>query len=85
MNDSYETTAVFSDEKTLVLDKRLPITGGRVKVIVEPLIQGELPPTSDFLLRLQAIHKTLFESGFIPPTRAQIDAELEQLRNEWDS
>ncbi len=85
MNDIYETTAVFSDEKTLVLDKRLPITGGRVKVIVEPLIQSEQLSTSDFLIRLQAIHKTLFESGFTPPTRAQIDAELYQMRNEWNS
>lgn len=83
MADTYETTAVFSDEKTLVLDERLPIAGGRVRITVESLEQVEHP--SDFLTRLKAIHDELFASGFVPRTREQVDAELDQLRNEWNN
>lgn len=82
MADTYETTAVFSDEKTLVLDEPLPIAGGRVRITIEPLDRSEPPP--DFLGRLQAIHDELFASGYIPRTREQVDAELGRLRNEWN-
>ncbi len=83
MADTYETTAVFSDEKTLVLDERLPIAGGRVRITVEPLEQVE--HSSDFLARLKTIHDELFASGFVPRTREQVDAELDQLRSEWNN
>lgn len=84
MSDTYHTTAVFTDEKTLVLDEALPIVGGRVKITLEPLDPTALSHPTDFLARLRAIHDTLFQAGFVPPTREAVDRELERLRSEWD-
>lgn len=84
MSDIYETTAEFTDEKTLVLDEALPITGGRVRITLEPLANAEAADSRDFLKRLQTIHQTLFDSGFIPPTRESVDQALNHARNQWD-
>ena len=84
MSDAYETTAVFTDEKTLVLDEKLPIAGGRVKITLEPLEAGARVSHTDFLTRLRSIHDTLLEAGFVPPTREAVDRELEESRSDWD-
>lgn len=81
MNDTYITTATLTGRKTLVLDDVLPVTG-RVRVTIEQLPEAQVAPS--FLVKLQAIHHALAQSGYQPRTAEAINAQIHDERMGWD-
>ncbi len=67
---------------TLELDNPLPLPGGRVLVIVQPLVE----PTSDdpFWKRMQAIWDEQKAAGHVPRSVEEIEAERRAVRDEWE-
>ena len=67
---------------TLVLDKRLNLPAGRVRVTVQAIPVSETPN----LLRFQAMMREIWAGqkarGHVPRTKEEIDAEIRQLREE---
>lgn len=82
MTDTYSTTATLINEKTVILDEALPISG-RVRVTIEALPDKQ--KTTSFLAKLQAIHQALADSGYQPRTKEVIDAQIQTEREIWDN
>jgi hypothetical protein len=85
MNQTYVTTATLTGRQTILLDDALPLpVTGRVRVTIEI---GQLPEVhlaSSFLLKLQAIHQALAQSGYQPRTAEAINAQIRDERTDWD-
>jgi hypothetical protein len=69
---------------TLRLDHKVAVAPGRVKVRLESV---ESPPAPDeglveFVRRLR---QEMVSAGHTFRTKEQIDAEIEEIRSEWDS
>ncbi len=80
MAETYTAIGKLSNEKTVVLEKALPIKEGQVRVIVQPLS----PKTGDFREKLAEIRNFLADSGYKNRTKTQIDADLTAERDAWD-
>jgi hypothetical protein len=64
----------------LELDEKLELEPGRVRVIIEPL--PDLPEDDPFWQRMRRIWE--MEPGYVPRSAAEVEAERETLRREWD-
>ncbi len=74
-----EMQGTLREDGTLVLDRRLDLPPGRVKVLVEPL--PELTKT-DIWQVLEQIWANQRARGHVPRTKEDIDAELRASREE---
>jgi hypothetical protein len=81
VQQAYILTATVTDAQTLKLDETLPVQEGKVRVVVEVLPAETKPPLREVLT---AIHQGQRERGFVPPTRAEVDAALKAERDSWD-
>jgi hypothetical protein len=81
MQSAYIVTGSVTDERTLRLDEALPVKAGKVRVTVEVLPAEPGPALGEVLDR---IHQGQQARGFVPPTRAAIDAYLQAERDSWD-
>jgi hypothetical protein len=81
VQSAYVLTGSVADERTLKLDEALPIKAGKVRVTVEVLPAEPRPTLGEVLDR---IHLGQQARGFVPPTRAAIDAYLQAERDSWD-
>ncbi|HVS37956.1 MAG TPA: hypothetical protein VMS17_20520 [Gemmataceae bacterium] len=72
----------INPDGTLQLDDPLPLPGGRVLVIVQPL--GE--PTADdpFWKRMQAIWDEQKAGGHVPRSVEEVEAERRAVGDEWE-
>jgi hypothetical protein len=77
--DRCEVRGSVLPDGTLVLDERLPLPAGRVRVTIAPLSSADDP----FWQRMQAIWGTQQTRGHVPRSKEQVDAELHALREEW--
>jgi hypothetical protein len=78
-----EMLGIVRPDGTLELAGKLTVPPGRVRVRVESL-EPPAPPTEslgDFVARTR---RELEAAGHKFRTREDIDAELEEMRNEWD-
>ena len=67
---------------TLELDERLPLPAGRVRVTVQPFDVPESPDQARFWAMMERIWADQKARGHVPRTREEIDAEINQLRDE---
>jgi hypothetical protein len=67
---------------TLELDNPLPLPGGRVLVIVQPL--PEPGPDDPFWSRMQAIWDDQKAHGCVPSGAEEVEAERRAVREEWE-
>lgn len=81
MQNAYIVTGSITDERTLRLDEALPVTAGKVRVLVEVL---ETPPKLPYTEFMAWLHKRQEERGQVPPTRAEVDAYLDAERDSWE-
>jgi len=68
---------------TLELDDKVPMPSGRVLVTVQPVVQP--PPNDPFWQRLEQIWSGQRARGHVPRTKEEIDAELQELRNDAEA
>ncbi len=78
-----ETLGTIRSDGTLELDQKLTVGPGRVKVrveSVEPLVQ----PAESLVEFVDRSRRELEAAGHKFRTKEEIDAEINELRNEWD-
>jgi hypothetical protein len=71
----------LNPDGTLVLDEKLNLPAGRVRVTVQPIISLKDDP---FWQTLEKIWADQRARGHVPRTREEIDAEIQELRDEWE-
>jgi hypothetical protein len=77
--NSYIVTGTLSDEQTVALDKPLPIRGGKVRVVVEPIETAQRSYTEV----MAAIRERQRRRRHRPPTREEVDAYIRAERASW--
>jgi hypothetical protein len=75
-----EVQGTVQPDGTLVLDEKLTLPPGRVRVTVQPMVQ--FPMDDPFWQRMQAIWDGQKARGHVPRSKEEIDAELRALRDE---
>jgi hypothetical protein len=80
---SLEVLGTVRPDGTLELDQKLTVAPGRVKVRVESI---EVParPTESLVEYVDRTRRELEAAGHKFRTKEEIDAEMAELRNEWD-
>ncbi len=77
--NAIEVQGILREDGTLVLDDKLNLPPGRVKVTVEPVPDLTQTDVWQVLERIWAGQRA---RGHVPRTREQIDAELEAARQQ---
>src|SRR5438034_11214436 len=80
---SLEVLGTVRPDGTLELDQKLTVPPGRVKVRVES-VETPGPPTESLIEFVRRTRRELEAAGHRFRTKEEIDAELGELRNEWD-
>lgn len=81
MQTAYIVTGTLNDDRTVTLDEALPLEPMKVRLSIEPLAP-KLSRTHDEVIA--EIWERQQRRGYQPPTRAEVDADLEAERNSWD-
>jgi hypothetical protein len=78
-----ETLGTVTPDGTLKLDEQLKLVPGRVKVRVESMAPPAVPQETlvEFVDRLR---REMEAAGHRFRTKEEIDAEIDELRNEWE-
>jgi hypothetical protein len=71
---------VVKPDGTLDLESKVPLRPGRVTVTVQPLSNEQ--KARDFRNLLEGIWARQKAAGIVPPTREEVDAYIEELRDE---
>ena len=78
-----ETLGTVRPDGTLDLDQKVTVAPGRVKVRVES-VEPPAPPAQGLVEFVQSVRQEMAAAGHRFRTKDEIDAEIEELRNEWD-
>jgi hypothetical protein len=73
---------VVKPDGSLELEEKLTLPAGRVQVTVVPL--PELPADDPFWQRMQAIWANQRARGHVPRSAADVEAERQAAREEWE-
>jgi hypothetical protein len=76
---TYVVTGTISDEHTVALDEPLPISQGRVRLVVEPITF----PQRSYLEVMETIRERQRLRGHAPPTKEAADTYIQAERNSW--
>lgn len=80
--ETNEIQGMVQPDGTLVLDKKLDLPAGPVRLTVQPVPAS----TGSNLVRFQAMMEQIWAGqkarGHIPRTKEEIDAEIQELREE---
>src|SRR5262245_27398190 len=76
------TEGIVKADGTLELSAKLSLPPGRVQVTVVPV--PELPEEDPFWKRMQAIWNSHRARGHTPRSVAEVKAERQHMRAEWD-
>jgi hypothetical protein len=78
-----EVFGTVRPDGTLELDQKLNVPAGRVRVRVEAVTPA--PPVTESLVEFgERSRRELEAAGHRFRTKEEIDAEIEELRNDWD-
>ena len=77
--NSYVVTGTISDEHTVALDEPLPISEGRVRLVVEPITM----PQRSYMEVMETIRERQRLRGHAPPTKEEVDAYVQAERDSW--
>ena len=82
MTNTYVVTGTLTSATTVQLDEPLPISGGKVRVIVETAVT-EAPKQSlqEYLADLRTRQAT---RGHVPRSAEEIQAQIHEVREGWD-
>lgn len=78
--DTYEVQGTVQPDGSLLLDQKLNVPAGRVRVMVQPLRQPANP--ARFLAMMEQIWADQQARAHVPRSKEEIDAEIDQLRQE---
>ena len=79
-----EMLGTVRSDGTLDLDHKVPVPPGRVRVRVEP-VESPAPPAQGLVQFVQSLRQEMAAAGHQFRTNEEIDAEIDEMRGEWDS
>jgi len=80
MHKTYIVTGTLTDAHTVMLDKALPLTPTKVRLVIEPLLPSSQQTYQDVMAEIRARQ---LSRGHRPPTRQEVDAYLQAERDSW--
>lgn len=81
MTNAYVVTGTLTSATTVQLDEPLPVSGGKVRVVVETAsVPAEKP---NFRQVVQAIWEAQRLRGHVPRTAEEIEAQICEERESW--
>jgi hypothetical protein len=80
MRSAYVVTGHLKGTHTVELDETLPVSSARVRVVLEVLSSPSATSHNEVLAQ---IHDRQRKRGHQPPSRAEVDAQIEEERNSW--
>ncbi len=82
MTNAYVVTGTLTSATTVQLDEPLPMSAGKVRVVVETApAPAEKPNFRQVLHRIWAEQKA---RGFVPPSAEEVEARIREVREGWD-
>ena len=81
---SLEVLGTVRPEGTLELDEKLTVPPGRVRVRVES-VRAPLQPAEGLVEFVRRLRQEMEAAGHTFRTREEIDAEMEEMRGEWEA
>jgi hypothetical protein len=81
MQQAHQVTGTLTDSRTIQLDEPIPVSTGKVRVIVEVAERAGKLSQEEFLTWLQKRHEA---RGQVPRSREELDAALRTERESWD-
>ncbi len=81
---SLEMLGTVRADGTLELDEKLSVPPGRVKVRLERLPSTESQPVESLVEFVQRLRREMEAAGHTFRTKEEIDAEINDLRDEWE-
>ena len=82
MNAAYALAGTIQGPRTVLLDEPLPVSSGRVIVMVQP--EGDERPRPPYLDTVRRITAELEAGGSVPLSADEIAAWVEGERNAWE-
>jgi hypothetical protein len=82
MSQTYHVTGELTDNQHVRLDEPIPLTTGRVRLVVEKLSND---PQADLVAFERLLRERQAARGHVPPSKEQVDAYLNSERASWDS
>ena len=80
MSESFIVTGTLTDDQTVKLDEAVPLSSGRVRLVVEPLAPK---PRRPYLEVMEEIRQSQKARGHVPSSREEIDEYLKAERESW--
>jgi hypothetical protein len=81
METAYIVTGALIDEHTVKLDEALPMSHGRVRLVIESLAPAAKRPHEEVIAEIRARQQA---RGHQPRTREEIDAHIQTERDSWN-
>lgn len=81
---SLEVLGTIRADGSLELDEKLNVPPGRVKVRVEAIPETKAKPAEGLVEFVDRLRREMEAAGHKFRTKEEIDAEIEELRNEWE-
>ncbi|MCI0700843.1 MAG: cytochrome P450 [Planctomycetia bacterium] len=81
MTNAYVVTGTLTDAKTVQLDEPLPMSGGKVRLIVE--VAPPQVPKQSLQEYLTELRKRQAARGHVPLTVKQVEEYIKGERNSW--
>jgi hypothetical protein len=82
VTNAYIVTGTLTDANTVKLDEPLPVTAGKLRVIVEhaPAVRQK-QSWSEYFAALRARQAA---RGYVPRSAAEIETQIREERESWD-
>lgn len=81
METAYIVTGTLTDNHTVALDESLPVSQGKVRLSVEPLVTIPKRPHAEVIAEIRERQRARDHQ---PRTREEIDADIQAERDSWD-
>jgi hypothetical protein len=82
MTNAYVVTGTLTSATTVELDEPLPITGGKVRVVLEST-GASVKPQQSLQEYLAQLRKQQAARGHVPRSAEEIQAQIREERDSW--
>jgi hypothetical protein len=83
MTNAYVVTGTLTSATTVQLDEPLPITGGKVRVVLESTAGTGVQPQESLQEYLAQLRKQQAARGHVPRSAEEIQAQIREERDSW--
>jgi hypothetical protein len=84
MTNAYVVTGTLTSATTVQLDEPLPITGGKVRVVVESTGGAEAKPQQSLQDYFAQLRRQQAARGHVARSAEEIQAQIREERDSWE-